>query len=77
MWEGLHVYLWRPVERVRIQDGLYHYQRLCQVLSHELVSVIGAFIRTVVEHLQERRPPQMKHELPKTISRSHFYLAVK
>lgn len=75
--EELDVYLWWPAERVRIQDGLYHYQRLGQVLSHILVSVIGAFIRTVVEHLQEWRPPQMEHKLPKTMSRSHFHLAVK
>lgn len=61
----MHVYLWRTVEGVRVQDGLYHYQRLGQVLPHELVSVIAAFIRTVVEHLQEWRSSQVEHELRK------------
>lgn len=73
----MHFYLWWPVERVCIQDGLYHYQRLGQILPHKLVSIIGAFIRTVVEHLQKWRPPQMEHKLPKTKSRSHFRFAVK
>lgn len=77
MGEIMHFYLWWPVERVCIQDGLYHYQRLGQILPHKLVSIIGAFIRTVVEHLQKWRPPQMEHKLPKTKSRSHFRFAVK
>ena len=33
-------YLWGPVEGVGVENGLYHDERLGQVLTHELVSVV-------------------------------------
>lgn len=45
--------LWRAVERVRVEDGLDHDERLRQVLSHELMPIVGRLIGTVIEHLQE------------------------
>ena len=51
------------MERVGVEDGLDHDERLGQVLPHEVVPVVGRLVRTVVEHLQERRPPQVEHEL--------------
>ena len=56
-------HLWRSMERVGVEDGLDHDERLGQVLPHEVVPVVGRLVRTVVEHLQERRPPQVEHEL--------------
>lgn len=32
--------LWGPVEGVGVENGLYHDERLGQVLTHELVSVV-------------------------------------
>ena len=52
------------VERVRVQHRLDHDEGLRQVLPVEVMSVIRTLIRTVVEHLQERRAPQVEHELP-------------
>lgn len=51
------------VEGVGVENGLDHDERLGQVLPVEVVSVVGALVRTVVEHLQERRAPQVEHEL--------------
>ena len=62
----LHVYiahLWRAIEGVCIEDGLDHDEALCHILLVELVAIVGGLIRTVVEHLQELRPAQVKHEL--------------
>lgn len=28
-----------------------------------MVPIVGRLVRAVVEHLEERRPPQVKHEL--------------
>lgn len=58
-------YLWGSVEGVRIQNWLNHDERLSKILSHKMVSVVGALIGTVVEYLKEWRPPQMEHELKK------------
>lgn len=59
----IYIHLWRAVERVWVEDGLYHYQRLCQILTHKMMSVVGRLVRTVIEHLQERGSPQVEHEL--------------
>lgn len=59
----IYNHLWRAVERVRVEDGLYHYQRLRQILTHKMMSVVGRLVRTVIEHLQERGSPQVEHEL--------------
>lgn len=48
------VHLRWAVEGVSIQDRLDHDKGLGQVLPVELVAVVGALVRTVVEHLQER-----------------------
>lgn len=56
-------YLWRPVEGISIENRLNHDESLSQVLSVELMSVVRTLIWTVVEHLQERRAPQVEHEL--------------
>ena len=55
--------LWRTVEGVGVEDGLDHDQALGHVLLVELVPVVGGLVGTVVEHLQELRPPQVEHEL--------------
>lgn len=60
-------HLWRAVERVGVEDGLYHYERLRQILTHEMMPVVGRLIRTVIEHLQEWGSPQVEHELSKKI----------
>lgn len=57
------VYLRRAVEGVGVQHRLDHDQGLGQVLSVEVVSVVGTLVRTVVKHLQEGRSPQVEHEL--------------
>lgn len=51
------------MERVGVQDGLDHDERLGQVLLDKVVSVVGTLIWAVVEHLQERRPAQVEHKL--------------
>lgn len=56
-------HLWRAVERVGVEDGLYHYERLCQILTHKMMPVVGRLIRTVIEHLQEWGSSQVEHEL--------------
>lgn len=58
-----NTHLWRPVEGVGVEDRLNHDEGLSQVLPVEVMSVVGALIRTVVEDLQERRTPQVEHEL--------------
>lgn len=40
-----------------------HDEGLGQVLPVKLVAVVGALVRTVVEHLQEGRSTQVEHEL--------------
>lgn len=42
------------VEGVSVQDWLDHDEGLGQVLPVELVAVVGALVRTVVEHLEKR-----------------------
>lgn len=61
--EGCEADLWWSVEGVRVEDGLDHDEGLGEVLPDEVVPVIGRLIWAVVEHLQERRPPQVEHEL--------------
>lgn len=56
-------HLGRSVEGVGVEDGLDHDEGLSQVLSVEVMSVVGALVWAVVEHLQERRAPQVEHEL--------------
>lgn len=51
------------MERVGVEDGLYHYERLCQILTHKMMPVVGRLIRTVIEHLQEWGSSQVEHEL--------------
>lgn len=53
----------RAMERVGVENGLDHDEWLREVLPHKVVSVVGRLVRTVVEHLQERRSPQMEHKL--------------
>lgn len=60
--EGLS-HLRRSVEGVCVEDGLDHDEGLSQILSVEVMSVVGTLIGAVVEHLQERRAPQVEHEL--------------
>ena len=45
--------LWRSTEGIGIEDWLYHDEALGDILSVQLVAVVGTLIRTVVEHLQE------------------------
>ena len=56
-------HLWWSTEGVGIEDGLYHYQRLSDVLPHQLVAIVGTLIRAVVEHLQKLRPTKVEHKL--------------
>ena len=56
-------HLRRAVEGVGIEDGLDHDQTLRHIFLVQLVAVVRGLVRTVVEHLQERRPPQVEHEL--------------
>lgn len=42
------------VEGVSVQDRLDHDEGLGQVLPVELVAIVGALVRAVVKHLQER-----------------------
>lgn len=56
-------YFWWSTEGVSIENRLYHDQRLGDVLSVQLVAIVGALIRAVVEHLQELGPAQVEHEL--------------
>lgn len=65
----MYRYLRRAVEGVGVEHRLDHDERLRQVLPVEVVSVIRALVRTVVEHLQERRTPQVEHELKHTNTR--------
>lgn len=58
-----HTHLWRPVEGVGVENRLDHNESLGQVLPVEVVPVVGALVRAVVEDLQERRTPQVEHEL--------------
>lgn len=37
----IYNHLWRAVERVRVEDGLYHNERLCQILTHKMMPVVG------------------------------------
>lgn len=53
----------RSVEGVGVEHGLDHDEGLGQVLPVEVVSVVGAFIRTVVKDLKKRGAPQVEHEL--------------
>ena len=53
------------VEGVGVEDRLDHDQRLSHVFPVQLVPVVGALVRTVVEDLKELRPAEMKHELRK------------
>lgn len=55
--------LWWAMKGVGVKDGLHHDERLCQVLPDKVVPVIRRLIWTVVEHLQEGRPPQVEHKL--------------
>jgi len=59
----VYKYLGGAVEGVGVQHRLDHDERLRQVVSVELVSVVRALVRTVVEHLEERRAAQVEHEL--------------
>lgn len=68
----IYNHLWRAVERVRVEDGLYHYEWLCQILTHKMMPVVGRLVRTVIEHLQEWGSPQVEHEL----SRENQYLLI-
>lgn len=63
MCTQVYRYLRRTVEGVGVEHRLDHDERLRQVLPVEVMSVIRALVRTVVEHLQERRTPQVEHEL--------------
>lgn len=56
-------HLWGAVEGVGVEDWLDHDEGLGQVLPVELVAVVGALVRTVVEYLQEGRPTQVEHKL--------------
>lgn len=69
MCTQVYRYLRRAVEGVGVEHRLDHDERLRQVLPVEVVSVIRALVRTVVEHLQERRTPQVEHELKHTNTR--------
>ena len=64
----MYTHLWWPTEGVCVEYGLYHDQRLSDVLAVQLVTIVSTLIRTVVKHLQELRPPQMKHELRREAS---------
>ena len=55
--------LGRPVERVRVEDGLDHDERLRELFDKQIVTVVGCLVRAVVEHLKELRAPQVEHEL--------------
>lgn len=61
--EGCEADLWWSIEGVGVEDGLDHDEGLRQVLPDKVVPVVGRLVRAVVEHLQERRPPQVEHEL--------------
>lgn len=56
-------HLRRPMERISIKDGLDHNEGLGQILPGKVVPVIGRFIWTVIEHLQEWGAPQVEDEL--------------
>lgn len=55
--------LGRPVERVRVEDGLDHDERLRELFDEQVVAVVGCLVRAVVEHLKELRATQVEHEL--------------
>ena len=46
-----NTYLRWSIKGVGIKDGLDHDEGLGEVLSHELVSVVGTLVWAVVEHL--------------------------
>lgn len=48
-----HTYLWRTIEGVGVEYGLYHDKRLSHVFTIELVTVISTLIGAVVKHLKE------------------------
>lgn len=51
------------MERISIKDGLDHNEGLGEILPGKVVPVIGRFIWTVIEDLQERGAPQVEDEL--------------
>lgn len=51
------------MERIGIKDGLDHNEGLGQILPGEVVPVIGRFIWTVIEDLQEWGASQVEDEL--------------
>lgn len=51
------------MERISIKDGLDHNEGLGQILSGKVVPVIGRFIWTVIEDLQEWGASQVEDEL--------------
>ena len=53
----------RATESVTVQDRLDHNQSLCYILTVQHVPIVSGLIRTVIEHLEERRPAQMEHKL--------------
>ena len=63
MRRSTDAHLGRAVEGVGVEDGLDHDQTLGHVFPVQLVAVVRGLVRTVVEHLQELRPPQVEHEL--------------
>ena len=56
-------HLRRSTEGVGVEDGLYHDQGLSDVFPVQLVPVVSAFVRAVVEHLEELRSTKVEHEL--------------
>ena len=42
---------------------MHHNKRLCYIFFVEFVAIVGALIRTVVEHLEELRAAKVEHEL--------------
>ena len=56
-------YLRRSIERVGVEDGLHHHQRLSDIFTVELITIVGTLVRAVVEHLEELGPSQVEHEL--------------
>ncbi len=56
-------YLRGSIERVGVENRLYHHQRLSDILTIEFVTIVGTLVRAVVEHLEELGPSQVEHKL--------------
>ena len=52
-----------PGERVAEQRRLYHDQHVGGGVTHQFLAVVRRFVGRAIEYLEERRTPQVEHEL--------------